>query len=50
LQPVFPEGEELADYDDLVNDFELVAETIGNEINADGIVNKVFYAIKLYCE
>jgi hypothetical protein len=43
LQLVFPEGEELGDYDELVDDFEGIAETISNEIDADGIANKVFY-------
>jgi hypothetical protein len=42
LQPIFPEGAELADYDKLVDDFEGVPATIGNEIDADGIVNKFF--------
>jgi hypothetical protein len=43
LQPIFPEGAELADYDELVDDFEGIAETIDNETDADGIVNKVFF-------
>jgi hypothetical protein len=43
LQPDFPKGDELADYNDLISDFEGIAETISNEIDTDGVVNKVFY-------
>jgi hypothetical protein len=43
LQHVFLDGDESADYDELVDDFERVAETISNNIDADGVVNKVFY-------
>jgi hypothetical protein len=50
LQRIFPEEAELADYDELVDDFEGVADAISNDIDADGIVNRSFMTINLYFE
>lgn len=50
LQPIFPKEAELANYNELVYDFEGVAEAISNDIDADGIVNRSFMTINLYFE
>jgi len=42
LEPVFPEGEGRAGFDDLVVQFDVTANTIANEVSADSVVTKVF--------
>ena len=42
LEPVFPEGEGWADFDDHVVQFDVTANAIANEISADSVVTKVF--------
>ena len=42
LEPVFPEGEGRAGFDDLIVQFDVTANAIANEISADSVVTKVF--------
>jgi len=42
LEPVFPEGEGRAGFDDLVVQFDVVTNAIANEVRADSVVTKVF--------
>ena len=42
LEPVFPEGEGRAGFDNLVVQFDVSANTIINEVSADSVVTKVF--------
>ena len=42
LEPVFPEGEGRAGFDDLVVQFDVTANAIANEVSADSVVTKVF--------
>ena len=42
LQPVFPEGEGRAGFDDLVVQFDVTANAIANEVSVDSVVTKVF--------
>ena len=42
LEPVFPEGEGRAGFDDLVVQFDVTANAITNEVSADSVVTKVF--------
>ena len=42
LELVFPEGEGLAGFDDLVVQFDVTANAIANEVSADSVVTKVF--------
>ena len=42
LEPVFPEGEGRAGFDDLIVQFDVSANTIVNVVSADSVVTKVF--------
>ena len=42
LEPVFPEGEGRAGFDDLVVQFDVTANAIANEVSVDSVVTKVF--------
>ena len=42
FEPVFPEGEERAGFNDLIVQFDETANAIANEISADSFVTKVF--------
>ena len=42
LEPIFPEEEGRAGFDDLVVQFDVSANTIVNEVSADSVVTKVF--------
>ena len=42
LEPVFPEGEGRAGFDDLVVQFDVVTNAIANEVSSDSVVTKVF--------
>ena len=42
LEPVFPKGEGLTGFDDLVVQFDVAANAIANEVSADSVVTKVF--------
>ena len=42
LEPVFPEGEGRAGFDDLVVQFDVTTNAIANEVSADSVVTKVF--------
>ena len=42
LEPVFPEGEGWAGFNDLVVQFDVTANAIANEISADSVATKVF--------
>ena len=42
LEPVLPEGEGRAGFDDLVVQFDVAANAIANEVSADSVVTKVF--------
>jgi len=42
LEPVFPEGEGRASFDDLVVQFDVTANAIANEVSSDSVVTKVF--------
>ena len=42
LEPVFPEGEGRAGFNDLIVQFDETANAIANEISADSVVTKVF--------
>ena len=41
LEPIFPEGEGRAGFDDLVVQFDVTANAIANEVSADSVVTKV---------
>ena len=41
LEPVFPEGEGRAGFDDLVVQFDVTANAIANEVSNDSVVTKV---------
>ena len=42
LEPVLPEEDGRAGFDDLVVQFDVAANAISNEVSADSVVNKVF--------
>ena len=42
LEPVFPEGEGRAGFDDLVVQFDVTANAIANKVSANSVVTKVF--------
>jgi hypothetical protein len=48
LEPVFPEGEGRAGFNDLVVQFDVTANAIVNEVSADSVVTKVLVKIRLY--
>jgi hypothetical protein len=43
LQPGFPDGEDLDNYQELVDDFEGATEAAAHITPAEGIVNRVFF-------
>ena len=42
LEPVFPEGEDWAGFDELVMQFHVAADAIGNDVSTDSVVKRVF--------
>ena len=42
LEPVFPEGEGRAGFDNLIVQFDVIANTIANKVSVDSVVTKVF--------
>jgi hypothetical protein len=42
LQPVFPEGEDRVDFEELVDELNEAARAIDEEVNVEGVVNRVF--------
>jgi hypothetical protein len=43
LQPIFPEGEGQADLEELVDELDEAAGAISDVVDADCVINKVFY-------
>jgi hypothetical protein len=42
LQPVFLEGEDRVDFEDLVDELDEAARAIGDEVDVEGVVNRAF--------
>jgi hypothetical protein len=42
LHLIFPEGEDQADFEELVDELDEAAGAIGAEVNVEGVVNRVF--------
>lgn len=40
--PVFPEGEDRADFKEIVNELDEAAGAIGAEVDVEGVINRVF--------
>jgi len=44
LHPIFPQGNSRENFGELIGEFDGAATTIGEEVNTDNVVNKVFLA------
>jgi hypothetical protein len=42
LHPIFPEGEDRAGFEELVDKLDEAARVIGAKVNVEGVVNRVF--------
>ena len=42
LEPFFPGGEDRVGFDELVMQFHVAADAIGNDVSADSVVKRVF--------
>jgi hypothetical protein len=42
LHPIFPEGEDRADFEELVDELDEAVGAIGAKVNIKGVVNRVF--------
>ena len=42
LHPIFPEGEEREEFDELVDDLGVVATTIAEDVSLDAVISNVF--------
>ena len=42
LHPIFPEGEEREEFEELVDDLDIVATAIAEDVNIDSVINTIF--------
>jgi hypothetical protein len=42
LQPVFPEGEDRVDFEELIDELDKAVGAISAEVDVEGIVNRIF--------
>jgi hypothetical protein len=42
LEPIFPGGEDRVGFDELIMQFHVATDAIGNDVSADSVVKRVF--------
>ena len=42
LHPIFPEGEEREEFEELVDDLDIVATAIAEDVNIDSVISNIF--------